>query len=70
MKNLISRKACIKYGKGTSINLKLTNKPGSFHSSSVIETILGNCQKLKPTPPNTIECRNFKKFGETLLFHD
>ena len=44
MKNLISRKACIKYGKGTSINLKLTNKPGSFHSTSVIETILGDCR--------------------------
>ena len=44
MKNLISRKACIKYGKGTSINPKLTNKPGSFHSTCVIETILGDCR--------------------------
>ena len=57
----------------------LTNRPRSFHHSSLIETGLSNCHKLilslfkaffKRIPEKTIEYRKYSKFSSEAFLHE
>ena len=57
----------------------LTNRPRSFHHTSLIETGLSDCHKLilsllrtffKPIPVKTIEYRNYSKFSPKAFLHE
>ena len=45
--------------KGTSIDMMLTNRPRSFHNTSLIETGLSDCHKMIVS---VFEYRNYKTF--------
>ena len=77
--NIINGKTCFKAQKGTSIDVLLTNRPGSFHKTGIFETGISNHHKLilsvfrsyfTRIPPKTIEYRNYKNFNETVFLHD
>ena len=72
LSNLISEVTCVKSSVGSLIDVMLTNKPRSFHHTSLIETGLSDCHKLmlslfkaffKQIPVKTIEYRNYNKFS-------
>ena len=45
LSNLVSGVTCVKSQNGTSIDVMLTNRPKSFHNTSLIETGLSDCLK-------------------------
>ena len=62
--NIINGKTCFKAQKGTSINVLITNRPRSFHKTSIFETGFSDHHKLILSvfrsdfiriPPKTIE---------------
>ena len=73
LKNLISEPTCFKNAQNpTLINLILTNKPKSFHSSMCIETGISDFHKLivsvlnvqfTKLHPNKIKYRTYKNFN-------
>ena len=76
--NIINSKTCFKAQKGTSIDVLLTNKPGSFHKTGIFETGISDHHKLilsvfrsyfTRIPPKIIEYRNYKNFNETVFLH-
>ena len=77
--NIINSKTCFQAQKGTSIDVLLTNRPGSFHKTGIFETGISDHDKLVLSvfrfyftriPPKTIEYRNYKNFNETVFLHD
>ena len=71
LSNLANGVTCVKSQNGTSIDVMLTNRPRSFHNTSLIETGLSDCHKmivsvfrafLKILPAKVIEYRNYKTF--------
>ena len=65
--------------KGTSIDILLTNRPGSFHKTGIFEIGTSDHRKLTISvfrsyftciPLKTIEYRNYKTFNETVFLHD
>ena len=71
--NLVNDVTCVKSQNGTSIDVMLTNRPRSFHNTSLIETGLSDCHKMivsvfraffKRLRANVIECRNYKTFDQ------
>ena len=77
--NIINGKACFKAQKGTSIDVFLTNRLGSFHKTDIFETGISNHHKLilsvfrsyfTRIPPKTIKYINYKNFNETVFLHD
>ena len=77
--NIINGKTCFKAQKGASIDVLLTNRPGSFHKTGIFETGISNHHKLilsvfhsyfTHIPPKTNEYRNNKTFNETVFIHD
>ena len=77
--NLISEVTCVKSLVGSWIDVMLTNRPGSFHHSSLTETGLNDCHKLilsffrtffKRIPAKTIEYRNYSEFCPEAFPHE
>ena len=77
--NIINGKTCFKTRKVTSIDVLLTNRPGSFHKTGIFETGISDHHKLilsvfrsyfTRIPLKTIEYRNYKNFNETVFLHD
>ena len=71
--NLVNDVTCVKSQNGTSIYVMLTNRPRSFHNTSLIETGLSDCHKMivsvfraffKRLPAKVIEYRNYKTFDQ------
>ena len=46
LSNLVNGVTCVKSQNGTSIDVMLTNRPRSFHNTSLIETDLSDCHKM------------------------
>ena len=46
LSNLVNGVTCVKSQNGTSIDVMLTNRPKSFHNTSLIETGLSDCHKM------------------------
>ena len=76
---IINGKTCFRAQKGTSIDILLTNRTGSFHKMSIFETGISNHHKLILSefhsyftciPLKTIEYRNYKNFNETVFLID
>ena len=72
-------KTCFKAQKCTSIDVLLTNRPGSFHKTDIFKIGISNhhklilsvfCSYFTRIPPKTIEYRNYKNFNETVFLHD
>ena len=79
LSNLISEVTCVKSSVGSSIDVMLTNRPRSFHHTSLIETGNSDCHKLilplfraffKRIPAKTIEYRNYSKFSTEAFLHE
>ena len=77
--NIINGKTYFKAQKGTSINVLLLNKPGSFHKMDIFETGISDHHKLilsvfrsffTRIPPKIIEYRDYKTLNETVFLHD
>ena len=75
LSNLISEVICLKSSVGSLITVMLTNRPRSFHHTSLIETGMSDCHKLilssfralfKRIPAKAIEYRNCNKFSPEL----
>ena len=73
LSNLVNGVTCVKSQNGTSIDVMLTNRPKSFHNTSLIETGLSDCHKMivsvfraffKRLPAKVIEYRNYKTFDQ------
>ena len=73
LSNLVNGVTCVKLQNGTSIDVMLTNRPKSFHNTSLIETGLSDCHKMivsvfraffKRLPAKVIEYRNYKIFHQ------
>ena len=47
--NLINQKTCLQSEKGSSLDVILTNRPRSFQTTSVIETVISDHHKLTTT---------------------
>ena len=71
LSNLVNGVTCVKSQNGTSIDVMLTNRPRSFHDTSLIETGLNDCHKMIISvfraffnwlPAKVIEYRNYKTF--------
>ena len=71
LSNLVNGVTCVKPQNGTSADVMLTNRPRSFHDTSLIETGLSDCHKMiisifraffKRLPAKVIEYRNYKTF--------
>ena len=76
--NLIPGVTCVKSSILSSIDVMLTNKPISFHHTSLIETGMSDCHKLilslsraffKWTPAKTIEYRSYSKLSPEAFLH-
>ena len=74
MNNFIKRKTCFKTDSGTSADVMLTNRPRSFHKTSIIETGFSDHHNMIPSFFRThferlkskkIEYRNYKKFYQS-----
>ena len=59
LSNLVNGIACVKSQNTTSIDVMLTNRPRSFHNTSLIETGLSDCHKMIVS---VFEYRNYKTF--------
>ena len=79
LSNLISAVTFVKFLVGSSIDVMLTNRPRSFHHTSLIETGMSDCHKLmlllfrtffKRIPAKTIEYRNYSKFSPEAFLHN
>ena len=79
LSNLISVVTFVKFLVGSSIDVMLTNRPRSFHHTSLIETGMSDCHKLmlllfrtffKRIPAKTIEYRNYSKFSPEAFLHN
>ena len=79
MTNIINGKTCFKAQKGTSIDVLLTNRLGSFHKTGIFETGISDHHKLilsvfssyfTRIPPKTIKYRSYKNFNKTVFLHD
>ena len=64
---------------GSSIDVMLTNRPRSFHCTSLIQAGMSDCHKLilslfraffKRIPAKTIEYRNYGKFSPEAFLHE
>ena len=73
LSNLVNGVTCVKPQNSTSIDVMLTNRPRSFHNTSLIETDLSDCHKMtisafraffKRHPAKAIEYRNYKTFDQ------
>ena len=73
LSNLVNSVTCVKSQSGTSIAVMLTNRPRSFHNTSLIETGLSDCHKMivsafraffKKLPAKVIKYRNYKTFDQ------
>ena len=71
LSNLVNGITCVKSQNGISIDVMLTNRPRSFHNTSLIKTGVSNCHKMilsvfiaffKRLPAKSIEYRNYKTF--------
>ena len=69
LQNIITGKTCRKSNGGTSIDIMLTNRPRSFHKTSIFETEISDHHKLillffrsyfTRIPPKTIKYRTYK----------
>ena len=78
LSNLISEVTCVKSSVGSSIDGRVTNRPKSFHHTSLIETGLSDFHELilsffraffKRIPAKTIEYRNYSKFCPEAFLH-
>ena len=79
LSNLIPEVTCVRSSLGSSIDVMLTNRPRSFHHTSLIETGMSDCHKLilslfrvffKRLPAKTIEYRNYSKFSPEAFLHE
>ena len=73
LSNLVNSVTCVKSQSGTSIAVMLTNRPRSFHNTSLIETGLSDRHKMivsvfraffKKLPAKVIKYRNYKTFDQ------
>ena len=71
LSKLVNDVTCVKSQNGTSIDEMLTNRPRSFHNTSVIEKGLSDCHEImvsifraffKRLPAEVIKYRNYRKF--------
>ena len=71
--NLVNGVTCVKSQNSTSIDVMFTNRPRTFHNTSLIETGLSDCHKMlvsafraffKKLPAKAIEYRNCKTFDQ------
>ena len=71
LSNLVNDITCVISQNTTSIDVMFTNRPRSFHNTSLIETGLSNCQKMivsvfraffKRLPAKVMEYCNYKTF--------
>ena len=78
MQNIVTGKTCHKGNASTSVDIMLTNKPRSFHKTSIFETGIIHHQKLilsssrcyfTRIPPKTIEYRKNKTFDKSKFLH-
>ena len=72
--NFVNGVTCVTSQTGTSIDVILTNRPRSFHNTSLIETVPSDCHKMivslfrvffKRLPAKVIEYRNYKTFDHS-----
>ena len=79
LKNLVKEKTCFAKTQGTSIDIILTNRPRSFHNTSVCETGLSDHHLMISTflkshlvrlKPKKIIYRIYKKFEESAFLRD
>ena len=79
LQNIITEKTCHKSNVGTSIDIMLTNRPTSFHKTSIFETGTSDHHKLiisffrsyfTRIPSKTIEYRKHKTFDKSKFLHD
>ena len=79
LKNLITGKTFHKSKVSTSIDIILTNRPKSFHKTSMFEAEISDQHKsilsffgsyFTRIPPNTIKYRKYKNFDKNNFFHD
>ena len=73
LSNLVNGVTCVKSQNGTSIDVMLTNRQKGFHNTSLIETVLSDCDKMivsvvraffKRLPAKVTEYRNYKTFDQ------
>ena len=73
LSNLVNDVTCVKSQNDISIDVMLTNRPRSFHNTSLIETGLSDCHKMiisvfkaffKRLPANVIEYQDNKTFDQ------
>ena len=73
LSNLVNGVTRVKSQSSTSIGVILTNRPRSFHNTSLIERGLSDCDKMivsvfralfKRLPAKVIEYRNYKTFDQ------
>ena len=78
LSNLISGVACVKSSVGSSIDVRLTNRPKGFHHTSLTEAGMSDCHKLilsffracfKRIPAKATEYRNYSKFSAEVFLH-
>ena len=74
MNNFIKRKTCFKTDSGTSVDVMLTNRPRSFHKTSIIETGFSDHHNMissffrthfERLKSKKIEYINYKKFYQS-----
>ena len=79
LQNIITWKTCHKSNVGTSIDIMITNRPGSFCKTNVFETGISDHHKLilsffrsyfTRIPPKTIEYRKYKTFDKSKFLRD
>ena len=79
LQNIIPGKTCHKSNAGTSVDIMLTNRPRSFHKTSIFETGISNHHKLifsffrsyfTRLPPKPIKYRKYKTFDKSKFLHD
>ena len=79
LSNLVNGVTCVKSQNGTSIDVMLTNRPRSFHNTSLIETGLSDCHKMivsvfrtffKRLPAKVIEYGNYKTFDQNMDYYN
>ena len=79
LQNIITGKTCHKSNAGTLIDIMLTNRPRSFHKTSIFETGISDhhklvlslfCSYFTRIPPKTVEYRKYKTFDKSRFLHD
>ena len=75
LQNIITGKTCRKSNIGTPIEIMLTNRPGSFHKTSIFETGMSDHHKFilsrkKLIPPKIIEYGKYKTLDKSKFLHD